>query len=377
MIDIFRNLLHFLKFKKTCVEDLAFRLHCKYTSMLLLFCFLIVTTKQIVGEPIDCDSNRDFVKGSVLNTYCLIHHTYLIRNAFNRQLGKEVAYPGLREGTDEIKYPYYQWIWFIYFIEALFFYTPHWFWKNLESETMDRLLNWECHHNQKDSRCLNRCRKTHISKCLVKYRKYDSYARNYLSCSLLALFNAFLQIFLIDLLFNGEFYSYGLNVFSFILSEPESKRDALTRVFPKMTKCMFHKYGSGGSIQTFDSLCILPLNMYNEKIFIFLWFWFAIISVVLMIKIAINVTILFSPYLRSYYFKRTFPATKSMTEDFDLRKVSFGQLFMLFLIKENKGIEFTNKVIDEVLPYICGKISSKGRNNSTLISKVDKHEEIV
>lgn len=44
-------------------------------------------------------------------------------------------------------------------------------------------------------------------------------------------------------------------------------------VFPRVTKCTFHKFGASGTIQKHDALCVLALNILNEKIFIFLWFW--------------------------------------------------------------------------------------------------------
>jgi hypothetical protein len=37
-------------------------------------------------------------------------------------------------------------------------------------------------------------------------------------------------------------------------------------VFPRMTKCTFHKFGSSGEIEKHDALCILPLNIFNEKV---------------------------------------------------------------------------------------------------------------
>ena len=40
-----------------------------------------------------------------------------------------------------------------------------------------------------------------------------------------------------------------------------------------MTKCTFHKFGTSGELEKHDALCILPLNIFNEKIYIFLWFW--------------------------------------------------------------------------------------------------------
>ena len=43
--------------------------------------------------------------------------------------------------------------------------------------------------------------------------------------------------------------------------------------FFRLTKCTFHKFGSSGELEKHDALCILPLNIFNEKIYIFLWFW--------------------------------------------------------------------------------------------------------
>jgi hypothetical protein len=41
----------------------------------------------------------------------------------------------------------------------------------------------------------------------------------------------------------------------------------------RLTKCTFHKFGASGELEKHDALCILPLNIFNEKIYIFLWFW--------------------------------------------------------------------------------------------------------
>ena len=49
--------------------------------------------------------------------------------------------------------------------------------------------------------------------------------------------------------------------------------DPMAKVFPKVTKCSFHKYGPSGTIEIRDGLCVLPLNIINEKIYILLWFW--------------------------------------------------------------------------------------------------------
>ena len=59
-----------------------------------------------------------------------------------------------------------------------------------------------------------------------------------------------------------------------------------------MTKCTFHKYGTSGNIENHDVLCILPLNIVNEKIYLILWLWYILLilsSVVLLSWKALHV----------------------------------------------------------------------------------------
>jgi hypothetical protein len=48
---------------------------------------------------------------------------------------------------------------------------------------------------------------------------------------------------------------------------------SLSYFVSRLTKCTFHKFGASGELEKHDALCILPLNIFNEKIYIFLWFW--------------------------------------------------------------------------------------------------------
>lgn len=45
-------------------------------------------------------------------------------------------------------------------------------------------------------------------------------------------------------------------------------------VFPKTAKCLFKSYGPSGTLQHLDSLCLLPLNVLNQKIFVIVWIWY-------------------------------------------------------------------------------------------------------
>merc|ERR1712032_1636413 len=58
------------------------------------------------------------------------------------------------------------------------------------------------------------------------------------------------------------------------------RTDPLNRVFPKVAKCTFQKFGPSGSLQKHDALCVLPLNIINEKIYVFLYLWFVFLAAV-------------------------------------------------------------------------------------------------
>ena len=96
----------------------------------------------------------------------------------------------------------------------------------------------------------------------------------------------------------GEFTTYGTDVVNFINLEPEQREDPMAKVFPKVTKCTMNKYGPSGTIETFDALCILPLNILNEKIYVFLWFWLVIVCAITGLKLIYRLVAVVMPMFR-------------------------------------------------------------------------------
>ena len=92
--------------------------------------------------------------------------------------------------------------------------------------------------------------------------------------------------------------TYGTDVLNFINLEDEDRSDPMMEVFPRVTKCTFHKYGSSGTIQKHDALCVLGLNIINEKIYITLWFWFVLLAVLTALYTVYIVAIISMPGLR-------------------------------------------------------------------------------
>ena len=124
---------------------------------------------------------------------------------------------------------------------------------------------------------------------------HNFYAAQFIICEFLNLVNIIAQMFFMDQFFNGHFTTYGAEILTISNTEMEKRVDPMAKIFPKLSKCTFHRYGPSGTIVNHDGklfkslcsfltylsgLCILPLNIINEKIYVFLWFWFIFLAIV-------------------------------------------------------------------------------------------------
>lgn len=119
MLDVFRGLRNLIKINYIHIDSPVFRLHYSITVTLLIAFSLIVTTRQYVGNPIDCVHTKD-IPEDVFNTYCWIHSTYTLKNFFKKKVGVEVSYPGIGNSRESEKkiYKYYQWVCFCLFFQV-------------------------------------------------------------------------------------------------------------------------------------------------------------------------------------------------------------------------------------------------------------------
>jgi hypothetical protein len=113
-------------------------------------------------------------------------------------------------------------------------------------------------------------------------------------------------MFLIDSFLGGEFFTYGIKVLELSQMDQENRYDPMVAVFPRVTKCTFHKFGPSGTIQAHDALCILALNILNEKIYIFLWFWFIILAILSGMALAYSIAVVTLPSIRETILLRRF-----------------------------------------------------------------------
>ena len=62
MLDIFSGFLQFLKFDAVCIDNNVFRIHYKATVMVLVMASVLVTSRQYIGDPIDCLVDVSLIK---------------------------------------------------------------------------------------------------------------------------------------------------------------------------------------------------------------------------------------------------------------------------------------------------------------------------
>lgn len=192
------------------------------------------------------------------------------------------------------------------------------------------------------------------------------YFRYFIFCETLNFFNVIFQMYLVDAFLGGSFTTYGFDVIRYSEMEQDQRHDPMIRIFPRMTKCTFHRYGSSGDVQRHDSLCILPLNIINEKIYIFMWFWFVflgILSGAMLIYRAF--TILNDNFRYKIISKRArFADRKHLSEVID--GCDCNDWFLLYMVCKNLDPLHFKHLIEEIAKKKRGddkKISSPNKNN--------------
>lgn len=138
-----------------------------------------------------------------------------------------------------------------------------------------------------------------------------------------------------DTFLGGAFLTYGTDIFKLANQNQDERSDPMIKVFPRVTKCTFHKFGASGSIQKLDALCVLALNIINEKIYIFLWFWFIILAVMSGLAMLYSMAIVLMPSTRETILKKRFKFGTPATVSALIRKTQVGYFSILLQIVDN------------------------------------------
>ena len=139
----------------------------------------------------------------------------------------------------------------------------------------------------------------------------------------------------------------------------------MIKVFPKITKCIFHNFGVSGSIQKyeylsiktfklkfysrFDGLCILPINMVNDKIYIFLWFWLLILLTISLSYFVFRIVTVLSPRVRMFQLLTFAPSIPNKTAEYLNDALGFGDWLILSMMADHLDIKIFNDILQQIM----------------------------
>lgn len=337
-------------------ESSVFRLHYQFTVAILLGSSIFITAADFFGAPINCLTD---LPGNVINTYCWIKSTFTLSEYQYREreriaqmqslmpemhdTGVVIPQPGIHtpdsydEEAIEARWTfhnYYQWVVFFLCFQAALFYFPKLVWNNVEGGLMKSIssgLNTTLYREEDVGD-----RKSVVLDYIVTHiRMHNGYVFKYWLCELFCLVNVILQMYLIDAFLGNQFLTYGTQVIEYSNMDQDERVDPMVHVFPRMTKCTFHKFGHSGTIERHDAFCLLPLNILNEKIFILQWFWFVILAVVTGVLVLYRLALLLLPTLRPrvmYQHNKSVPY-----ENFECfnKNSAIGDWWILYVLSKN------------------------------------------
>ena len=110
-------------------DDFSDRPNHRYTVALMVIFAIVVSTKQYVGDPINCQVPAHFSGNweEYTNSYCWIKNTY--------HLPFEEHIPHAHEDEKRDMIPYYQWVPIILLVQGLLFYMPIMVWRTLNGRS--------------------------------------------------------------------------------------------------------------------------------------------------------------------------------------------------------------------------------------------------
>lgn len=98
----------------------------------------------------------------------------------------------------------------------------------------------------------------------------------YIVIKLLFIANVVGQLFALNIFLGHDFHAYGIDVVSTLMKGDDW---TASQRFPRITMCDF-LVRRLGNVQRYTVQCMLPINLFNEKIYLFIWFWLVVLTIV-------------------------------------------------------------------------------------------------
>ena len=358
-------------------EDSIDRLNHKYSVIVFCILAIVVTTNQYVGEIIKCWAPAQFPDSWVeyTNNMCWISNTYYIPISEHNILSaprKEIVY--------------YQWVPLVLFLQAFMFYLPsvHWSVLNrsigmdinkvvqtlrqldhINPDSRDKVTKFIIKHIDRSLNYTREIRKGACARfkqrmaqcgCFCGKRYGNFLITIYLVTKILYLGDAVIQLYMLNHFLGTDYIFYGVDVIR-DLSETGYYKES--RRFPKSTLCDFW-IRSIGRTQPHTIQCTLPVNLFNEKIFIFVWFWLVTLVLVNFLSLIYWLWIAFTTNRRDYLktYLKAFGKYSKQNDQARLNTFSNAYLrqdghFMLRMVAKNTNGVVAGELVTSLWEKFC------------------------
>lgn len=261
----------------------------------------------------------------LLDSYCFGLNSFLMFGNQNRT-----------ESTEKTFYTnYYQWICFILLLQSVLFYIPHYLWQLWEGNRLQSLqVGLSSMHS------LNETERTYRRDILLDYfrrnlRRHNIYALQFFACECLNFLNVLGQTSILNYIFDGYFFNF--SVFSTFKLSAAQRVDPMAHIFPKLISCEYSDVFrfADSEIEDRPSVCILPLNNFNEMVYTIIWFWFMILTILSACGLIYRLIVVLVPKFRVNLLQRSNHLLSTRDVKSILRQSRFGDWFLLHQLARN------------------------------------------
>lgn len=150
-------------------------------------------------------------------------------------------------------------------------HTPRQFWKAVESGQMNSfVLKLNCDALTRNNE-MERKKDELVEYLRCHMGHQRRYAMGFIFCEFLNVIVSSSLLYIWDYISEHEFSMHGTASLGYVMTPASIRTDPLAKIFPILGKCNFKTYGPSGGIQSHDFICVLPLNLVNERAAIFFW----------------------------------------------------------------------------------------------------------
>lgn len=296
--ELFRVFVHFFDISKSLNEDNVDRYNHVITSIFLLACLTLTILYDYFEETVICWTPPQFKDSWVQYTrkICWVSNNY-----FASMSEKDLATADMQEVV------YYQWTPYILAMQTALFSLPFMFWKE-SNRTCGVNMNGiartakDLEYESPENRARGiRSISKHIDRYLIHYKsfktglcssltaelagfgflcgkRYGNYlTMRYLFSKLMYIGNVCLQLYLLNKFLGTDYYIYGVEALKDIANNGTYRECSR---FPRIGLCDFEIRTLSNNLEHYVVQCAMPVNIFNEKIFLLIWFWLWIIGIV-------------------------------------------------------------------------------------------------